>query len=287
VRRITFFSALLLTFSFISISNLFAEINPANDDAATVTIAAPPASNAASAPATSAASSSGANSSVPSVPGVGGRPNFAVGVKVSSLGIGGEFGVSMTRFLDFRAGFNAFNFTHTFKNNGIDYDGTLQLRSADAMVDIKPLGDWFHISPGVLFYNGNQISAKTTVPVGQVFDLGNVSFKSNPANPIGGNGKLTVPKAAPMVLFGFGTLVPHKHHFTFYNDIGVVFQGSPKTTLNLTGSACDAVTGLACVNAATDPTVQAQVQAEQTKINNDTTIVKFYPVFALGFGFRW
>jgi hypothetical protein len=218
---------------------------------------------------------------------MGGRPSFAVGVKASPLGIGGEFGVSMTRLLDFRAGVNAFNFSHTFKNNGIDYNGTLQLRSADAMLDIKPLGDWFHISPGVLFYNGNQITANTSVPGGQVFDLGNVSFKSSTTTPIGGTGKMTVAKAAPMVLFGFGTLVPHKHHFTFYNDFGVVFQGSPKTTLNLTGSACDAVTGLGCVNAATDPTVQAQVQAEQTKINNDTSIVKFYPVFALGFGFRW
>jgi hypothetical protein len=210
-----------------------------------------------------------------------------VGIKASSLGIGGEFGVSMTRLLDFRAGFNAFNFSHTFKNNGIDYNGTLQLRSVDALLDIKPLGDWFHISPGVLLYNGNQITARTSVPPGQVFDLGNASFKSSLTNPIGGTGKMTVPKAAPVVLFGFGTLVPHNHHFTFYNDFGVVFQGSPKTTLNLTGSACDAVTGLACVNAATDPTVQAQVQAEQTKINKDTTIARFYPVFALGFGFRW
>jgi hypothetical protein len=275
LRRITLFSIFVLTFSFISISNLFAETSNTASDSVNVSTNASPAPGPAP------------TSSVPSVPGIGGRPSFAVGIKASSLGIGGEFGVSMTRLLDFRAGFNAFNFSHTFKNNGIDYNGTLQLRSADALLDIKPLGDWFHISPGVLFYNGNQITAKTNVPAGQVFDLGNVSFKSSLTDPIGGTGKMTVPKAAPMVLFGFGTLVPHNHHFTFYNDFGVVFQGSPKTTLNLTGSACDAITGLACVNAATDPTVQAQVQAEQTKINKDTTIAKFYPVFALGFGFRW
>jgi hypothetical protein len=275
LRRITLFSIFVLTFSFISISNLFAETSAVASDSANVSTDASPAP----APAPT--------SSVPSAPGMGGRPSFAVGVKASPLGIGGEFGVSMTRLLDFRAGFNAFNFSHTFKNNGIDYNGTLQLRSADALLDIKPLGDWFHISPGVLFYNGNQITAKTNVPAGQVFDLGNASFKSSLTDPIGGTGKMTVPKAAPMVLFGFGTLVPHNHHFTFYNDFGVVFQGSPKTTLNLTGSACDAATGLGCVNAATDPTVQAQVQAEQTKINKDTTIARFYPVFALGFGFRW
>jgi hypothetical protein len=283
LRSITSFSAFVLTFCLILTSKLSAAATATGDDNAGASISVAVEGPSSPAPALAPTPTS----SVPSVPGIGGRPSFAVGIKASSLGIGGEFGVSMTRLLDFRAGFNAFNFSHTFKNNGIDYSGTLQLRSADALLDIKPLGDWFHISPGVLLYNGNQITAKTSVPGGQVFDLGNASFKSSLTNPIGGTGKMTVPKAAPMVLFGFGTLVPHNHHFTFYNDFGVVFQGSPKTTLNLTGSACDAVTGLACVNAATDPTVQAQVQAEQTKINKDTTIAKFYPVFALGFGFRW
>ncbi len=223
----------------------------------------------------------------PPVPGVGGRPDFAIGVKASSLGIGGEFGVSMTRLLDFRAGFNGFNFSHNFSNNGINYNGTLQLRSAHAAVDLKPLGDWFHISPGVVFYNGNQVTAKANVPGGQNFDLGNTTFRSNPADPINGTGKMTVNKAAPMVLFGFGSLVPHSHHIMFYNDFGVVFQGEPKTVLNLAGSACDATTGLACVNAATDPNVQAQVQAEQTKINKDTTVAKFYPVLSFGIAFKF
>jgi len=216
-----------------------------------------------------------------------GRPSVAIAFKSSSLGLGVESGVSLTRFLDVRGGFDAFSYSPTFTNNGIRYDGTLRFRSAQALVDIKPFSDWFHISPGMMIYNGNQITAKASVPGGQTFSLGGASFLSNPTNPINGNGLMTFKKAAPMVLFGFGTLVPHKRHFTFYNDIGVVFQGEPKTVLNLAGSACDPVTGLACVNAATDPTVQSQVQAQQTKINNDTKIAKYYPVFALGFGFRF
>jgi hypothetical protein len=237
--------------------------------------------------ATSASFALAGGAEAPPTPEGSSRPGVAIAFKSSSLGLGVESGVSMTRFLDIRGGFDAFSFSPTFSANGIHYNGTLRLRSAQALVDLKPFSDWFHISPGMMIYNGNQITAKANVPGGQTFSLGGVDFRSNPLNPINGTGQMTFKKAAPMVLFGFGTLVPHKRHFTFYNDIGVVFQGEPKTVLNLAGSACDPVTGLACVNAATDPTIQTQVTAEQTKINNDTKIAKYYPVFSLGFGFRF
>jgi hypothetical protein len=237
--------------------------------------------------ATSASFALAGGAEAPPTPEGSSRPGVAIAFKSSSLGLGVESGVSMTRFLDIRGGFDTFSFSPTFSANGIHYNGTLRLRSAQALVDLKPFSDWFHISPGMMIYNGNQITAKANVPGGQTFSLGGVDFRSNPLNPINGTGQMTFKKAAPMVLFGFGTLVPHKHHFTFYNDIGVVFQGEPKTVLNLAGSACDPVTGLACVNAATDPTIQTQVTAEQTKINNDTKIAKYYPVFSLGFGFRF
>jgi hypothetical protein len=231
--------------------------------------------------------STAATANAQSVPGIGGRPNFAIGVKASSLGAGVEAGVGFTRWMDVRGGFNGLNFSHNFDQDGVTYSGTLNLRSAQAAVDFKPFGDWFHVSPGVLLYNGNQITAKANVPGGQTFTLGGTDFQSDPANPINGTGKLSVKKAAPMVLFGFGSLVPHKHHFTFYNDLGVVYQGEPQTTLALTGSACDAATGQNCVNAATDPTILSQVQAEQAKINKDTRIAKFYPVLSFGFGYRF
>jgi hypothetical protein len=149
------------------------------------------------------------------------------------------------------------------------------------------LGDLFHVSPGLLFYNANQITATANVPGGRNFDLAGASFRSSPLDPIHGTGMLTVRKTAPMVMFGFGNPIPHHHHFTIFQDIGVVFQGTPKTTLNLAGTACDPVTGLACANAATNPTLQSQIQAEQAKINKDTAFVKFYPVFTIGLGVRF
>ncbi|HWG48220.1 MAG TPA: hypothetical protein VN669_00925 [Candidatus Acidoferrales bacterium] len=215
------------------------------------------------------------------------KPSFGIVAKVSMLGIGGDVGTSITPFFNVRGGFNGFSYSHGFNNNGIHYDGTLRFRSVEALVDITPLRDWFHISPGVLVYNGNQITARASVPGGQNFDLGGASFKSSASDPVHGSGQLVVNKAAPMVMFGFGNPIPHSHHVTIVQDFGVVFQGTPKTTLNLAGTACDPATGLACVNAATDPAFQSQIKAEQDKINKDTSIVKFYPVASIGIGIRF
>jgi len=215
------------------------------------------------------------------------RPRFGVVAKVSMLGVGGDVGVSITRLANIRVGSSGLDFSHTFQSSGIKYDATLHFRNVEALVDITPLGDWFHVSPGVLVYNGNRINAVTTVPGGQNFDLGDVSFRSSPTDPVHGSGEMTVRKSAPMVMFGFGNPIPHHHRFTIFHDFGIVFQGLPKTTLNLAGTACDPVTGLACVNVATDPTLQAQIIAQQNKINKDASIVKFYPLASLGIGIRF
>jgi len=215
------------------------------------------------------------------------KPRFGVVTKLSMLGIGGDFGMSITPLANVRVGTNGLSFSHSFQANGIKYDGTLHFRSVEALIDITPFGDWFHISPGMLLYNGNNITANATVPGGQNFDLGSISFRSSLTDPVRGTGRLTVRKSAPMVMFGFGNPIPHHHRFTFFHDFGIVFQGLPTTTLSLSGTACDPITGLACRNVATDPTLQAQVVAEQNRINKDTSIVKFYPIASIGLGIRF
>src|SRR5690348_6490685 len=124
------------------------------------------------------------------------------------------------------------------------------------------------------------------VPGGRTFALGGTTYTSDPGNPITGTGKLDFMKAAPTAMFGFGNLVPQHRYFTYNFELGALFQGSARTKLNLTGNACDS-TGLNCVNAATDPTVQQNVAAEQTKINNKLSPFKYYPVISFGFGYRF
>ncbi|MCU1241815.1 MAG: hypothetical protein JWO71_2541 [Candidatus Acidoferrum typicum] len=214
-----------------------------------------------------------------------GRIPIGIGVKVSTLGIGGEVAIAVSHRSNVRVGFNAFSYGDTFDKDGVTYKGNLNLRSAQATYDIFLLKG-LHISPGVLFYNGNQVSANASVPGGKSFTLSNTNYVSDPADPITGTGKLTVYKAAPMLLFGIGNLVPRSRHFSTSFEIGAAYQGPPRVTLNLSGSACDS-SGLFCRSISSDPTIQSNIAAEQAKLNKSASPYKFYPVLSFGIGYKF
>lgn len=217
-----------------------------------------------------------------------GRERIAVGigVKVSTLGIGGEAALPLTHRSNVRVGFNFFSYGRTFGKDGVTYKGSLDLRSAQATYDVFLLSG-FHVSPGVLIYNGNQVTANASVPGGKTFTLSNTTYLSDAANPVAGTGKLTVYKAAPMVLFGFGNLVPRSsRHFTLSTEFGVAYQGPPRVTLNFTGSACDP-SGVFCRTISSDPTIQSNIISEQAKLNKSASPYRFYPVISFGFGYKF
>lgn len=213
---------------------------------------------------------------------------IGIGAKISLLGIGIEAATPLSRKLNLRGGFNFLNYSRGFKNDGIHYNGTLNFRSAEAHLDWYVLGG-FHISPGVLFYNGNKVTANASVPADQTFTLGGTQYASDPTglNPVTGNGQLTWPKAAPSILAGFGNILPRSgRHFGFNFEAGGEYMGAPTATLNLQGTACNTSTSV-CANAATDPGIQSSIQAQEKKINHDLSPFKFFPQISLGFGINF
>src|SRR5260221_11578954 len=98
---------------------------------------------------------------------------------------GGEVAIAVSHRSNVRFGFNAFSYGDTFVKDGVTYKGNLDLRSAQATYDMFLLKD-FHVSPGVLFYNGNKVSANASVPVGKSFTLSNTNYVSDAADPITG-----------------------------------------------------------------------------------------------------
>jgi hypothetical protein len=204
-------------------------------------------------------------------------PRFGVGVKVSTLGLGIEAATAVTSRSNVRAGFNAFSYSDDFSKDGISYTGTLTLRSFEVLYDQYIVGG-FHVSPGLLVYNGNKGDAGASVPGGGLFTLGGTTFISGRNDPVTGNGTLDLRKVAPMILVGFGNLLPRSdRHFAVNFEFGVAFQGTPSVKLNLRGSNLD-----------TNPDIQSRIQAEQTKIVNDSSaLLRFYPVISLGFGYKF
>jgi hypothetical protein len=213
---------------------------------------------------------------------------IGLGVKVSMLGAGIEVATRVTQRTNLRGGFNMISYSRTFNKDGIAYGGTLGFKTVEAHYDIFPFAGRFHISPGVLAYFGNPITANASVPGGQSFSLGGTSYISDSNAPVTGNGKINFNKAAPMLTIGWGNLVSRREtsHFTVPFEIGVAYQGSPKASLNLAGNVCDS-SGANCRSVASDPTVQGQVLSEQTKLNSSMSFFKLYPIISVGFGYTF
>jgi len=212
---------------------------------------------------------------------------IAVGVRMSLLGAGVEVATPVTYRTNVRVGFNAFSYGRGFTNDGINYNANLSFRSVETHFDWFPFAGGFHLSPGLMIYNGNKVTANASVGAGQQFTLNNVTYYSDAANPVTGTGKVDFNTVAPTFLLGWGNLLPRSHrHFSIPFEVGVVVSGAPKSTLNLTGFACDS-TGANCQNVATNSTIQSNVVAQQTKLNNDMSFFKAYPVISVGFGYKF
>ena len=213
---------------------------------------------------------------------------IGIGVKISSLGAGAEAAVRITERINARGGFNMIKYSRGFDKDGVAYEGELNFRTFEGHLDFFPWAKSFHISPGVLIYAADPITATASVPGNQSFSLGDVTYYSDPSNPLSGKGKITFYRAAPTITVGWGNLVSRKEgkHFSVPFEVGVAFQGSPKANLALGGSVCDQG-GVNCRPVATDPTIQSNIISEQNKINNSMTFFKAYPIISVGIGYKF
>jgi len=208
---------------------------------------------------------------------------LGIAIKASSLGAGVEAATPLTSRSNLRAGFNMFTYDRSFNKGGVTYAGELRFRSTEAHYDWFPFGGSFHLSPGVLVYNGNQLTANASVPGGKTFTLDNTTYVSDPADPLIGNGKVDFVKAGPMLTVGWGNLIPRNHRrFSVPFEVGFIYTGAPRTALNMGGGACDP-SGLNCLDVTSNAPFQANVQAEKNKLDKDMSAFKFYPVISVGF----
>jgi hypothetical protein len=214
--------------------------------------------------------------------------HVAIAVTASSLGIGGQIAVPLAQKLNLRVGGNFFSYdSDTYTDDGISYNGTLKLRSAQATIDWFPFGGGFHLSPGVLMYNGLGGTAHLFVPANQGFQLNSVDYVSSTTNPVTGTGTISANKAGPMLLLGWGNIIPRSgRHFAVPFEFGAAYQGQPKITLALAGSACDDE-GDNCQSVTTNAGLQANLAAQQKIVNDDASPYRFYPIISIGLSFKF
>ncbi len=228
----------------------------------------------------------------PASPNVAPFSRLALGGGVSPLGINMQVAVNASRYINLRGVGNLFNYTvNNISTNGLNINGKLNFATAGASVDFYPFPNHgFRLSPGALFYNQNNVAADVTVAGGTSFTLNDVTYYASSANPIKGNGALGLNSRNPTfsMTTGWGNMIPHRGgHWSFPFEIGAAFVGAPTINMALTsGQACDAQ-GQNCVNVATDPTVQANLQAQLVKYRNDVNPFQYYPIINFGAAYNF
>lgn len=226
------------------------------------------------------------------------QPPFSrigIGADVSPLGIGVKTAIVLNRYFDARLMGNFFSYhTGRVEVEGFNVDADLHMASSAASLDWYPFNSIWRLSPGLMFFNANQISGAVNIVPGTSFTLNNQTFYSANANaatgatPLTGGGALGLHSTRPAATLagGFGKFIPRSNrHWSFPTEFGVVFTGAPSININTAGWACLDVQQTQCGNLSnpTNPVTvdfNSALQSTLTKWRKDLGKVQVYPIFS-------
>jgi hypothetical protein len=186
----------------------------------------------------------------------GAAQGAGIGIRAGTTGIGADVAWNIAPAIDARVGYSALKWGYDVNTSNASYDGDVKLSNLSGLLDFHPLGPIFRITGGVIL-NDNKYQA------------------TGRPNAIGGSFDATVKpahRAAPYLGIGWGNV--SGTGVNFYADLGVMFMGSPKATIN---ANCPA-----SLSAADCATLQSQAAAQQSELEDKLKSFKAYPVLNLG-----
>lgn len=218
----------------------------------------------------------------------------AFGGGISALGVNMQVAVIANRYVNLRGTGNFFNYSvNNLSTNGMNVSGKLNFATASASVDVYPFPNHgFRVSPGAMFYNQNQLTATVIAPGGTSFTLDDYTYYSSQTNPVTGSGNVFLNKQNPAftITTGWGNMIPRNGgHWSFPFEIGAAFVGAPTVNLALTsGQVCaDPAGTIGCTNVVGNSQLNANLQAQITKYQNDLNPYRIYPILSTGVSFSF
>ena len=214
--------------------------------------------------------------------------HLAIGANFGTQGAGLEMATTLSRKFNLRADASFFDYALSTTQNGINYNGTLNMRDARASIDFFPFGGGFRLSGGMAAYNKVNLGANATVAAGQTITLNDTDYYSEAGSPLTGTGSFGYSRRyAPTATFGWGNAIPRSgRHLAFPVEIGAAFTGAPVVNFNFAGSAC-AEPGLDCAPVQSVPGFETNLAAQQKKIANDVAPFRVYPILNFGVAYRF
>lgn len=203
------------------------------------------------------------------------QADIGIAGEVGTTGIGFHASIPLTSRIYARAGYSYLDYSYSGSTNTLHYDLSLKARVWDVLIDYYPKpGSSFRISAG-LAYNGNRIGVHGKPNANGFYNVEGHTYSASEAGKVAGS--VDFDKVSPYLGIGWSTGAREKG-WSFSSDIGVLFQGAPRTTLGVAG--CMAA-------AAVCDRFKADVARESSALNDEAGKFKAYPVLRIGLNYRF
>ncbi|MDJ0899026.1 MAG: hypothetical protein QNJ55_09450 [Xenococcus sp. MO_188.B8] len=205
------------------------------------------------------------------------RSGWALTAVVGTLGVGGNLSRSLIRDrLNLRGGFSSVVFGGDITTRDTRYGTDLRLSGGIPLVlDFFPAKNWFRVSGGLVINRNRLELSANALDEGETIEIGGEIFESDLVGDLDGN--IEYNEVAPYIGIGIGNPVGRGTKFSFFLELGAMFQGSGDISLNASGSL------------ANDPEFLEALDEEIGDIDDETTFsdLPVYPILQLGFSYQF
>lgn len=195
---------------------------------------------------------------------------------IGTTGIGAHATFPIAPNLNARLGLGYLGYNYKGSTRDMEYDLDLKANTYDALLDWYPeKGSSFRITGGVA-YNGNRIGVQARPNAAGRYAIQGNQYDAASVGKV--TGKVDFNKLAPYLGIGWGRNLKDEKGWSFSTDIGVMFQGAPKTSLNASGCTAPAAV---CNQFAAD------VARENAALSREVSKFKLYPVLRVGLSYKF
>lgn len=189
------------------------------------------------------------------------------GLSIGTLGAGIQLVYALDARANLRVGVSGWDITHDLEVDGVDYRAKVKIGAVPLFVDWFPVaGGIFRLTGGIVA-NSNKLNLEARARSG-VFDIGNTSYGANEIGAITGSVKYDA--VAPYFGVGWGNAVARGATWSWNVDLGLMYQGSPRTTYSV---FCGAA-----ISAARCAQLQADAVLEADEFDRELRRYRFYPL---------
>lgn len=195
---------------------------------------------------------------------------------VSLLGTGAQVATNLPYKLDVRMLGNYTDFDWKETRSGFYVVVNIGMQNAGGFVDYYPWKS-LRFSPGYLIYNSNRVRGDLQAQSGGTFTINNITYASDPANPVHGTGRLQLGGRGFMITTGWGHIVSRtEKHWSFPFEAGVAFINTPTISFNIQGDVCNLPLTV-CRPATSFPGFESNLNTQLAEWNRRVRPFDIYP----------